>query len=92
MENLSHLVPSLLGGDSMTDGNTISTPPAFSPAGSASEASRGESAGDPNPVIPATPAAPTVLHPSGSPRSDPWTRADGSPWRSSSGTGTGWAR
>jgi hypothetical protein len=85
MENLSHLVPGLVGGDSMGATNTVSPVPPFGAPGSESESVKASDVmGEPGPVIP--PERPrTVLHPSGAPREgNPWNRADGSPWVSSS--------
>lgn len=92
MQDVSDLVPSLLGGDSMSATNTVSTVPPFGAPGSESESSHGTAAGTPGPVIPGSSSGPTVVHPSGSPATSPWNRADGSPWEASSGSGEGWSR
>jgi hypothetical protein len=83
MEDLSHLVPSLVP-SSMAAVNTVSENYAMTAPGSESE-SYGYNLppGDPRLSVPPERER-TVLHPSGEPRiPNPWRRADGTPWVSS---------
>jgi len=70
--------PSLLGGESEANGNTTSAPSPFTPVGSASEASRGETPGVPGPVVPAPTARTTVVS-SGTASTDPWRATSPAP-------------
>lgn len=86
MEDLSHLVPGLLGGESESAANMVSVTPPHGADGSVSEASatlttKGSSngsAGTPGPVIPPKRDRTTVTHADSSSAPDlEWKHADG---------------